>query len=216
MIIKTIKIMLEPNNKQESKLFQSAGISRFAYNWTLGKQQENYELTKKFTREGELRKEFTQLKKLDEFKWLNDYSGQIVHQAIKDACDAYLKFFKKQSDYPKFKSKRKSKPSLYIPTAKIRFSETHVKLEKLATSKKSNKQKLNWVRLSERNKIPTDCKYYNPRVTFDGLNWFISVAIEYPNNSEILTNDGIGIDLGLKDLAICSDLEKPYKNINKN
>lgn len=208
--------MLKPNNKQKSKLFQSAGISRFAYNWTLGKQQENYKNKKKFIQDSDLRKEFTQLKKTEEFSWLNDYSNNITKQAIKDACNAYLRFFKNQSDFPKFKSRRKSNPSFYMDTDKIKFTDTHVKLEKLTTDRKKNKQKLNWVRLSERNRIPIDSKYINPRVTFDGLNWFISVGIEHPDNSDIPINEGIGIDLGLKDLAICSNLEKPYKNINKS
>ena len=97
---------------------------------------------------------------------------------------------------------------------KIKFSDTHVKLEKLSNSTKKNKAKLNWVRLSEKNRIPTDCKYINPRVTFDGVNFWISVGIEYENNLELPTNEGIGMDLGIKDLAICSD-KNIYKNINK-
>lgn len=63
-------------------------------------------------------------------------------------------------------------------------------------------------------RVPTDCKYSNPRVTFDGINFWLSVSIEVEDNTEIPTNDGIGIDLGIKDLAICSD-GITYKNINK-
>ena len=62
--------------------------------------------------------------------------------------------------------------------------------------------------------MPIDCKYINPRVTFDGLNWWISVGLEYEDNIHKPTNKGIGIDLGIKDLAICSD-GIVYKNINK-
>ena len=76
------------------------------------------------------------------------------------------------------------------------------------------KIKPNWIRLVEKNKIPTDCKYYNPHVVYDGINWFICVGIEYNDNKEKQTNEGIGIDLGIKDLAICSD-GNTYKNINK-
>ena len=154
------------------------------------------------------------LKKQDEYKWLNEYSNNIPKQAIKDACNSYKRFFKHQSQFPKFKSKRKSKPSFYVDNIKIKFTNTHVKLEKISTSTKGNKAKFNWIRLCEKGKIPIDCKYINPRVAFDGLNWYISVGLEYEDNIHKPTNKGIGIDLGIKDLAICSD-RIVYKNINK-
>ena len=214
-MIKTLKIMLIPNNKQKSKLFQSTGVARFAYNWALGREQENYKNGGDFLSDHDLRKEFTKLKSTEEYKWLNNYSNNITKQAIKDACLAYKRFFKGQSAFPKFKSKRKSKPGFYMDTDKIQFTDKTVKLEKITLSRKKNKQKLNWIRLAERNKIPTDGKCINPRITFDGINWWISVSIEYADNTETPVNDGIGIDLGIKDLAICSDIDKPYKNINK-
>ena len=206
--------MLLPNNKQRTKLFQSAGVARWAYNWTLAKQQENYKNGGKFISDGELRKELTQLKKTEEFSWLNNYSNNITKQSVKDACLAYQRFFKHQSEFPKFKSKRKSTPSFYIDTCKIEFSENKVKLEKLTDSKKLNKQKFNWIKLAEKNRTPLNCKYYNPRVTFDGINFWVSVGVDYEENTEQPINDGIGIDIGIKDLAICSD-GNTYKNINK-
>lgn len=214
-MIKTLKIMLIPNNKQKSKLFQSAGVARFAYNWSLGREQENYKNGGTFLSDYDLRKEFTKLKSMEEYKWLNDYSNNITKQAIKDACLAYKRFFKGQSAFPKFKSRKKSKPGFYMDTDKIQFTNKTVKLEKITLSRKKNKQKLNWIRLAERNRIPTDSKYINPRITFDGINWWTSVGIECADNAEIPKNEGIGIDLGIKDLAICSDIDKPYKNINK-
>ena len=114
--------MLSPNNKQISKLFQSAGVARFSYNWTLGMQKENYDNGGKFLSDNELRKEFTILKKQDNYKWLNEYSNNIPKQAIKDACDSYKRFFKHQSQFPKFKSKRKSNPSFYVDNIKIKFN----------------------------------------------------------------------------------------------
>ena len=207
--------MLIPNNKQKSKLFQSAGVARFAYNWALGREQENYKNGGTFLSDYDLRKEFTKLKSTEEYKWLNDYSNNITKQAIKDACLAYRRFFKGQSAFPKFKSRRKSKPSFYMDTDKIQFTDKTVKLEKITLSRKKNKQKLNWIKLAERNRIPVDSKYINPRITFDGINWWISVGIEYSDNADMPTNEGIGIDLGLKDLAVCSDIDKHYKNINK-
>lgn len=134
--------------------------------------------------------------------------------AIIDACNAYKNFFKGNSDFPKFKSKEKSKPSFYVRNDEIEFTDTHVKLMKLSNSTRKNRRKLNWVRLAEVGRVPTDCKYSNPRVTFDGINFWLSVSIEVEESNEIPTNEGIGIDLGIKDLATCSD-GHVYRNINK-
>ena len=213
-MIKTIKVQLNPNNKQLTKLFQYAGCSRFAYNWALTKEQENYKQGNKFLSDNELRKEFTKMKKLDEYKWLNKISNNVTKQAIKDACNSYKRFFKGQSKYPKFKSKKHSKQSFYQDNVKIQFTDTHVKVEGFTMSHKKNKQKLNWIKLCEKGRIPTNCKYMNPRITYDGLHWFVSVSVEVDDNTDIPTSEGIGIDLGLKDLAVCSD-GNTYKNINK-
>lgn len=196
-------------------MFRYAGAARFAYNWAVAREKENFSKNGKFLSDNDLRKEFTILKHTDEYAWLNDVSNNVTKQAIKDAVDAYKKFFKGLSRAPRFKSRKRSTPSFYQDTAKIKFTDTHVKLEGFASSRKPNKQKLNWVRLAEHGRIPTDCKYTNPRITFDGLNWWISVGIETQDCTSRLTGDGIGIDLGIKDLAICSD-GNTYKNINKS
>ena len=213
-MIKSMKVRLLPNNKQLTKLFQYAGCGRFAYNWAIAREQENHKLGNKFLSDNELRKEFTQLKKQDGYKWLNKISNNVVKQAIKDACNSYKRFFKGQSKYPKFKNKKNSKQSFYQDNVAIQFTDTHVKIEGFATSRKKNKQKLNWIKLCEKGRIPTNCKYMNPRFTFDGLHWWLSVGVEVEDNINIPTSEGIGIDLGLKDLATCSD-GNTYKNINK-
>lgn len=215
IVIKSVKVMLLPNNKQNTKLFQYSGTARFIYNWTLARQQENYENGGKFISDNDLRKDLTQLKQTEEFQWLNKISNNVTKQAVKDACDAYNKFFKGYSKFPKFKSKKKSKPSFYQDNVKIKFTDTHVKLEGFSSSKKQNKQKLNWIKLAEKTRIPTNVKYSNPRISYDGINWWISVGIEDNSVIQEPQNVGIGIDLGVKDLAICSDMNKPYKNINK-
>ena len=204
-MITGVKVRLEPNNEQESKLWQSSGTSRFAYNWTLGRQSENYANGGKFIGEMELRKEFTQLKNTDEYRWLYNYSNNITKQAIKDACNAYIRFFKGNADKPKFKSRRKSKPKFYQDTEKIKFTETHVRVEKVG-----------WVKLSEYGRIPQNGKYTNPRISHDGVNWYVSVGIEIKIEPIELTGESIGIDLGLKDLAVISTKDNPYKNINKS
>ena len=213
-MIKSIKVRLNPNNKQLTKLFQYAGCDRFAYNWAISREQDNYKQGNKFLSDSELRKEFTQLKKQSEYQWLNEVSNNVTKQAIKDACNTYKRFFKGQCKYPKFKSKKHSTPSFYQDNIKIQFTDTHVKVESFSMSKKQNKQKLNWIKLCEKGRIPTDCKYMNPRFTYDGLYWYVSVGIEVNDNTTLPSNEGIGIDLGIKDLAICSD-GNTYKNINK-
>ena len=213
-MIKSLKVRLNPNNKQLTKLFQYAGCARFAYNWAVAREQENYNQGNKFLTDNELRKEFTQLKKLPEYKWLRGVSNNVTKQAIKDACNTYKRFFKGQCKYPKFKSKKQSTPAFYQDNCKIQFTDTHVKVEGFSISKRRNKQKLNWIRLCEEGRIPPNCKYMNPRFTFDGLHWYVSVGIEMDDNTSLPLNEGIGIDLGIKDLAICSD-GNTYKNINK-
>lgn len=213
-MIKNFKIMLIPNNKQKTKLFLYANTARFAYNWAVGKQQENYKNGGKFIKDNDLRKELTQLKKTEEYLWLNNISNNVTKQAIKDACNSYKKFFKGLTKYPRFKSKKTSKPSFYQDPCKIKFTSTHIKVEGFASSTKKNKQKLNWIKLAEHNRVPINVKYYNPRFVFDGINWYVTVGIDFEHKPKINNNNGIGIDLGIKDLAICSD-GNIYKNINK-
>ena len=214
-MVKAIKVMLIPNNVQKTKMFQYAGASRFAYNWALAREKENYEKGGRFIPDTELRKEFTRLRNSDEYAWLLNVSNNVTKQAIKDACSAYKNFFKGLQRYPRFKAKKKSMPKFYQDNIKIQFRDTHVKFEGFSFSRKANKQKLNWVKLAEHGRIPTDAKYRNPRVSFDGLNWWISVCVEFPDCRDRSNHDGIGIDLGIKDLAICSD-GNTYKNINKS
>lgn len=213
-MIKSIKVRLNPNNKQLTKLFQYAGCARFAYNWAIAREQENYKQGNKFLTNNELRKEFTQLKKLQKYKWLNEISNNVTKQAIKDACNTYKRFFKGLCKYPKFKSKKHSALSFYQDNVRIRFTDTHVKVEGFSMSKKQSKQKLNWIKLCEKGRVPIDCKYTNPRFIYDGLYWYVSVGIKVADNTIISSNEGIGIDLGIKNLAVCSD-KNTYENINK-
>lgn len=213
-MIKAIKVRLNPNNKQLTKLFQYAGCARFAYNWAIAREQESYKQGNKFLSDNELRKEFTQLKKLQKYKWLNEVSNNVTKQAIKDACNTYKRFFKGQCKYPKFKSRKHSTLSFYQDNERTQFTNTRVKVEKFSMSQKQNKQKLNWIKLCEKGKMPTNCKYLNPRFTYDGLYWYVSVGVEVDDNNNLPSNDGVGIDLGIKDLAVCSG-GNIYENINK-
>ena len=128
--------MLIPNNVQKTKMFQYAGASRFAYNWALAREKENYEKGGKFISDSELRKEFTKLRHSDEYAWLLNISNNVTKQAIKDACTAYKNFFKGLQKFPRFKSRKRSMPKFYQDNVKIQFSNTHVKLEGFSSSRK--------------------------------------------------------------------------------
>ena len=194
------KIRLKPTLEQTIQLYKSAGTARWAYNWALQRQQDNYNSGGKFLSDNILRKEITQLKKKDEFQWLSDVSNNIPKQAIKDACNAFKSFFKGKTKYPKFKTKRHSKLSFYNDNMKLKSKVNSVLIEKVG-----------WIKTAE--KVP-DVKYYNPRISFDNKYWYLSFGIEVEFEKELLTDTVLGIDLGIKDLAVCSD-GTVYKNINK-
>ena len=200
-MIKAKKVRLFPTEEQEQKLWQSVGTARFIYNWTLAKQEENHKNGGKFISDNDLRKEITQLKK-SELSWLNEASNNVAKQAVKDACNAYKRFFKGLSNKPKFKSRKKSKKSFYNDTDKLKVKHKEVLIEKVG-----------WVKTNEQ--IPIGVKYTNPRVSYDNKYWYISVGVEQEEIQEELTDVSLGIDLGIKDLAVCSDT-KVYKNINKS
>jgi len=202
------KVRLYPTEEQEQNLWKSVGTARFIYNWTLSKQQENYALRdkskngSKFISDNDLRKEITLLKKTEEFSWLNEVSNNVAKQAVKDACEAYKRFFKGQSNFPKFKSRKRSKPSFYNDTDKLKVKEKLVLVEKVG-----------WIRTNEQ--IPMNVKYNNPRVSFDGKYWYLAVGIEREKIQTELSDAVTGIDVGVKELAVCSD-GQVFENINKS
>lgn len=201
-MIRAKKVRLYPTEEQEKKMWQSVGTARFIYNWTLSKQQANYKQGGKFISDNDLRKEITQLKKT-ELSWLNEVSNNVAKQAVKDACEAYKRFFKGLAERPRFKSKKKSKPSFYNDTSKLKVNAKSVLLEKIG-----------WIKIKP-NQIPTSpCRYTNPRISYDGKYWYLSVGIEQEQPQVELTDEVIGIDVGVKDLAICSN-GMVFKNINK-
>lgn len=213
-MIKTYRVMLLQNNRQSTRFFQMAGAARYAYNWALARQKENHAAGGKFINSNSLSREFTSFRKQEGMEWLLTIPSNLTAIAIKDACEAFIRFFEGQSKFPRFKSKKRSKVAFANRNNKIKITATHVKLEKLALSTKRNKQLLNFVRLAERNRIPKGIVYSNPRVSFDGLNWWLTLGVESEVNYHSKT-EGIGIDLGLKNFAVLSD-GVVYKNINKD
>ena len=254
-MIRSIRVQLLPNNKQKTKLFQFAGAARYAYNWALDKQMDSFREENKIQTDGELRKAFTILRHSEGNEWLQGISNNVTKQAIKDLCIAYKNFSRKQKQpgyikysskkiahynrigksltvydmngHPKFRSKKNGDFRFYQDNVKIQFTGTHVKLESLAGSRRKTRQRLNWIRLAERNRIPVRGKYTNPRIAFDGERWWLSVGIQTSRKLKPLRglsfvckkrryarSEGIGIDLGIKDLAVLSDATK-VRNINK-
>ena len=205
-MIKSIKIRLSPTKEQEELMFQSVGIARFAYNWGLSKWEEMYKEGIKPSK-AKIKKEFNNsIKKMDDFKWLYNVSGQITAQAFADLEDAYKNFFDGLAQRPKFKNKKKSKKSFYVRYDAIKFSNNRVNIEKIGK-----------VKYSSNYKIPKLDKYTNPRCHFDGKYWYLTFGFEHGESQASLNEDlSIGIDLGISHLAIVNHLDKPIKNINKS
>ena len=210
--MKTFKTKLKLNNKQRTRLFKNASVSRFVYNLTLEMQETNYKNGGKFLSDCEIRKAIT-IRKKDDLAWLYGYNCDIVKQAVKDACRAYKKFFNKKARKPKFKSAKLTKPSFYVDGWKLKIENGCVKIP-LCTK----------IKLYEKDYIPEGLNYQNPRITFDGIDWWLSVGLPVKTEQYELTDEIIGIDLGLKELATCSNgmvfhnvaKSNEYQKVNKS
>ena len=203
---KSFKIRLLPTEEQEILMWKSIGCSRFAYNWALNRSNELYKQGVKYNMSN-IRKEFTQLKKQEEYKWLNEISNKVMQESMRNLDKAFKQFFKTKIGYPKFKSKRKSKQSFYVRCDNLYFLEEKCNIEKIGKVK----YKTNYKIPQGRNVI----KFSNPYCSYDGKYWYLSFGIEVEENQTTLNKDlSIGIDLGIKDLAICSN-GMIFKNINK-
>ncbi|EPY2277968.1 RNA-guided endonuclease InsQ/TnpB family protein [Clostridium sporogenes] len=204
-MIKSVKIRLFPTKEQEILMFKSSGVARFAYNWGLNRWNEmrNQDLKPSKVK---IRTEFNNVIKKDEnYKWLKEVSAQVTSQAFEDLNDSYKRFFKGLTKYPRFKTKKKSRKSFYVRYDFIKFNDNKVNIEKIGK-----------VKYKTNCKIPNLPKYSTPRCHFDGKYWYLALGFEHNENQVELNQDlSIGIDLGVKDLAIVNCLDKPIKNINK-
>jgi putative transposase len=202
-MLKSLKLRLRPNKEQEAKLWQAASVARFAYNWALAREKENRDAGGKFLDDKTLRKEFTQLKQQEKYSWLYETSNNVTKQAIKDACSAFKKFFQGLAGFPNFKSKKKSKPSFYNDNVKLKFNQDRFLLEKVG-----------WVRVSEPERVTTD-KFYNPRISFDGKYWYLSVGIEIPKPDVLLSSEPLILRLTPQDLSLGSENKKQAKKMRR-
>ena len=205
------KIRLKPTPKQEILFWKSAGVARWAYNYFLSENERVYKeyLTNgktgsKSINEGAVRKYINNVLKKTTHKWLSEVGNNVMKQAVKDADRAMKEYLQGLREKPHYRSKHKSKISFYVNYESL--------------SKKNggfHGEKIGFVRTSEPlPNIPKGTKYSNPRITYDNKYWYLSIGYEIPSINTGLTGESKGIDLGIKDLAICSD-GKVYKNINK-
>ena len=206
-MIKSVKIRLIPTSEQEIIMNKTVGVARFTYNWGLSKWQEMY-------KEGinpsgkKIKKIFNNTIKKDvEYNWLNEVSSQAISQAFSDLQDAFDNFFTGKAKYPRFRTKKSSRRSFYVRYDRMNIrGDTTVNIEKIGR-----------VKFTTNYELPIQKSYVNPRCHFDGKYWYLTFGFEQGENQVELNEDlSIGIDLGIKNLAVISSIETPIKNINKS
>lgn len=210
MKLKSYKTELNPSEKQKQKIHQTLGVCRFIYNFYIAHNKEVYEKEKRFVLGYEfsrwLNNEF--IPNNPEYKWIKEVSSKAVKQSIMNAERAFKKFFKGETNFPKFKRKRDQDIKAYFCNdRKISFKVERHRI-KIPT--------LKFVKLKEKGYIPTNLEVVSGTVSYKAGRYYISVLIkeeELKRNNLVFT-DGIGIDLGIKEFATISN--KIIKgNINK-
>ena len=210
MIIAT-KIKLKPTKEQEILFWKSAGAARWAYNYFLAESERHYQEyldgkhEKKTLNEGDVRKYINNVLKKTTHTWLKEVGSNVMKQAVKDANVARDRWFKGISGKPKFKTRHKSKISFYVNYESLKRVEGGFQGEKIGFVKTTQPLP----------KLTGNQKYSNPRISYDGKNWFLSVGYEIDEEEVELSNESLGIDVGVKELAVCSN-GSVYKNINKS
>lgn len=206
MIYKAYKTEIKVNNKQNSLLLQHLGCARFAYNWALNIKKAAFDKKEKIPNAIELHRELNKLKKID-YSWFYESSKAAPHNALRDCDRAFQNFFtrckkkvKGKKGFPKFKSKKNDKQSFRLDGC-ISIKSGHIKLPRIGK-----------LRLAEKNYIPIDCKILSATVSRKINKWFVSVNVEVLDKTPVKAkNEIIGVDLGIKTLAACSD-GTVYKN----
>lgn len=239
----TYKVVIHPNNKQRTKIFNTMNKCIECQNIIFDILDNCLKEKKPFPKCNDLRRQFTILKKQKDEETINkrigltkkeqiknhldvlfyDVSNDALKQTIKDTYNAFVRFFKKQSKYPKRKTYKDIHKSFYVDPYKISFTDNKVKLEKITNNQKQNRQVLNYINLAEKKRIPLNIKYYNPRVVYDGNRLYIVVAVDDINRpvmknketNELATKEtnSIGIDLNIN--SIVTSVNKRYETVNK-
>jgi len=205
LLITAVKIRLKPTKEQEELFWKSAGTARWAYNHFLSESKRIYKEEGRTVSEGEVRKRINNELKPTTHKWLKEVGSNVMKQAVKDANDARQRWFDGLSGKPKFKCRHKCKISFYVNYESLKRTKEGFQGEKIGIVKTCQALP----------KLPKGQKYSDPRISFDGSNWFLSVGYEKEFEEIEMTGESLGIDVGVKELAVCSDGEfKP--NINKD
>lgn len=209
-MLRGIKITLNLTNEQEQQMWKSVGVARWCYNYAITRDGEHYSnylkdntLPKTLTA-GEILKELTVLKRTTH-PWLKEVGGNVAKHAVRDWDEARKRFFKGLGKAPNYKSKATSKPSFYVNYETLRRVNGGFRGERLGFVKTTQPLP----------KIPKGTHYMNPRISFDGKYWYLSIAYEVSDVSVELTDSVIGVDLGIKVLATLSTGDI-IENINKS
>ncbi|EPC8421922.1 transposase [Bacillus wiedmannii] len=198
------KVRLIPTPEQEKVLRNHAGAARFAYNYCKRMSDRYYKLFGKSVSQLALQKRFTKIKKRKRYEWLKDINAQVPKQASKDFDTARKNSFKKYKNgyHTSYKSKKDLIQGFYANYERLIIGKKVVHIQSIGEVKTSQQ-------------LPRNKKPSNPRVTFDGRHWWISVGFQEDFESQELTNESIGVDVGLKELFVASNGTKE-RNINKD
>ena len=213
-MLRSYKTEIKPTIEQRNKINRTIGTCRFIYNFYLAHNREIYEKENKFVSGYNfsiwLNNEY--IPNNPEFSWIKEVSSKSVKQSIMNAQRAFKNFFDKKTNFPKWKKKSNSDVKMY-------FVKTDSKAMIFCERHRIKIPTLGWIRLKEKGYIPTSKDGYiikSGTVSMKAGRYYLSVLIEIPETARPVLNDfGIGIDLGIKDFAVCSN-SKVYKNINKN
>lgn len=197
-MIKSFKYKLKPSDEQIVLLNKHFGTTRFVYNYFLNERKREYEVNKQSLTYNKNAKGLTELKKLEEYSWLNEINAQTLQSALKHLDTAYSNFFKKSAKFPKFKSKHK-KNSFTVPQG-VRIKDGKLRIYKFKGG----------VDIILHRKCEGTIKHCTISKNPTG-EYFVSITVETTHDMSPKTGKTIGIDLGLKDFAITSDGYK-YKN----
>ncbi|MDM0931822.1 transposase [Clostridium perfringens] len=212
------KIEINPTDEQKCKIHRTIGVSRFVYNFYIARNKEVYEKEGKFVSGMDFSKWLNNeyIPNNQEMKWIKEVSSKSTKQAIMNADKAFRDFFKKAKGFPRFKKKKNQDVKAYFP----KNNKTDWTLERHRVKIPT----LGWVRLKEFGYIPKNSVVKSGTVSQKADRYYVSILVEEidikTSNSNIdikifnHNNEGIGIDLGIKDFAICSNGNK-FKNINK-
>ena len=214
---KGFKVKIYPNKEQKEKLFQFFGAYRYAYNWTIYTEETNYKNGNKFLSKTQLTQLWKEYKK--SIPWIKDMSGRAIRSGIFNAYDSYDRFFKGISKHPKFKKRKGNHYSCGTHEENTLIEKNRIKFEKLGWIKCHNNIPCTWS-VHSNGRSMTDKTLCSPTISYDGVNFWFSVAIDVKNykiDKQVEVNYPIGIDLGIKKLATDSmkiDCIKP--NIKKD